>query len=81
MAGVAAPAAAEAGAGAVLAIMPGKIIRVMVEVGQQVEEGEPVCVLEAIKMENELHARQGGSACGACEAGGRRGEGSGVGGD
>jgi biotin carboxyl carrier protein len=51
---------AEAGAGAVLAIMPGKIVRVMVELGQQVEEGEPVCVLEAMKMENELHARQGG---------------------
>lgn len=61
VAGVAVPVAAEAGAGAVLAIMPGKIIRVMVEVGQQVEEGEPVCVLEAMKMENELHARQGGS--------------------
>ena len=41
--------------------MPGKIIRVMVEVGQQVEEGEPVCVLEAMKMENELYARQSGS--------------------
>jgi len=51
----------EAGAGAVLAIMPGKIIRVMVEVGQQVAEGEPVCVLEAMKMENELHARQNGA--------------------
>ncbi len=51
----------EAGAGAVLAIMPGKIIRVMVEVGQTVEEGEPVCVLEAMKMENELNARQGGT--------------------
>ncbi len=61
---VAEPAAAppvEAGAGAVLAIMPGKIIRVMVEVGQQVEEGQPVCVLEAMKMENELHARQSGA--------------------
>ena len=51
----------EAGSGAVLAIMPGKIIRVMVEVGQQVEEGKPVCVLEAMKMENELYARQSGS--------------------
>ena len=56
----AAPAVEMAGAGAVLAIMPGKIIRVLVEVGQQVEEGEPVCVLEAMKMENELRARQGG---------------------
>jgi len=35
--------------------------REMVEVGQQVEEGEPVCVLEAMKMENELHARQSGT--------------------
>ncbi len=50
-----------AGAGAVLAIMPGKIIQVMVEVGQQVEEGQPVCVLEAMKMENELNAGQSGS--------------------
>ena len=57
----AAPSVAEAGAGAVMAIMPGKIIRVMVEVGQQVAEGEAICVLEAMKMENELHARQDGT--------------------
>jgi biotin carboxyl carrier protein len=55
------PRAVEAGAGAVLAIMPGKIVRVLVEPGQQVEEGSPVCVLEAMKMENELRARQGGT--------------------
>ena len=55
------PAPSEAGAGAVLAIMPGKIIRVMVQVGDCVEEGQPVCVLEAMKMENELHARQDGT--------------------
>ncbi len=48
------------GGGAVLAIMPGKIIRVMVEPGQHVEEGDPVCVLEAMKMENELHAHRSG---------------------
>jgi biotin carboxyl carrier protein len=59
--GPAAPPVAEAGAGAVLAIMPGKIIRVLVEPGQSVHEGEPVCVLEAMKMENELHARQSGT--------------------
>jgi biotin carboxyl carrier protein len=51
----------EAGAGAVLAVMPGKIVRVMVEPGQQVQEGDPVCILEAMKMENELHTRQGGT--------------------
>ncbi len=55
------PPAVEAGVGAVLAIMPGKIVRVMVEPGQKVQEGEPVCVLEAMKMENELHARQAGT--------------------
>lgn len=55
------PAAVEAGAGAVLAIMPGKIVRVMVEPGQKVEEGDPVCILEAMKMENELHARKSGT--------------------
>ena len=59
--GPAAPAAVEAGAGAVSAIMPGKIIRVLVEPGQQVEEGEPVCVLEAMKMENELNAPRSGT--------------------
>jgi biotin carboxyl carrier protein len=58
---VTAPRAAEAGVGAVLAIMPGKIVRVLVEPDQQVEEGSPVCVLEAMKMENELRARQGGT--------------------
>jgi biotin carboxyl carrier protein len=52
------PAAAQAGA--VLAIMPGKIIRVLVEPGRQVEEGAPVCVLEAMKMENELRAPKAG---------------------
>ncbi|MBL7064024.1 MAG: acetyl-CoA carboxylase biotin carboxyl carrier protein subunit [Anaerolineae bacterium] len=56
-----APAVEAAGAGAVLAIMPGKIIRVLVEVGQQVKDGQPVCVLEAMKMENELHAHQSGA--------------------
>ena len=60
LSGFAAPVI-EASAGAVLAIMPGKIIRVMVQAGQQVAEGEPVCVLEAMKMENELCARQNGT--------------------
>lgn len=34
--------------------------RVVVEEGQEVQDGEPVCVLEAMKMENELHAPWGG---------------------
>jgi biotin carboxyl carrier protein len=60
MAAPTALAEVEAGAGAVVAIMPGKITRVMVLEGQQVQQGEAVCVLEAMKMENELRAEQDG---------------------
>ena len=52
----AAAAPAAAGEGAVMAIMPGKIVRLLVEEGDTVAEGDVVCVLEAMKMENELHA-------------------------
>jgi biotin carboxyl carrier protein len=52
---------AQADVGAVLAIMPGKIVRVLVEAGQEVQEGDPLCVLEAMKMESELHAHQDGT--------------------
>ena len=56
------PAAAPAaeGEGAVTAIMPGKIMHVLVQEGDQVSEGDVVCVLEAMKMENELHAHTTG---------------------
>lgn len=47
-------------AGAVTAIMPGKIIRVLVKEGDEVQEGNVVCVLEAMKMENELRAGKSG---------------------
>jgi len=47
-------------AGAVTAIMPGKIIRVLVAAGDEVAEGDVVCILEAMKMENELKAPKGG---------------------
>jgi len=50
-----------ASAGAVTAIMPGKIIRVLVTQGQQVAEGDVVCILEAMKMENELKAPKDGT--------------------
>jgi len=49
-----------AGEGAVTAIMPGKIIRVLVAEGDPVAEGDVVCILEAMKMENELKAPQAG---------------------
>jgi acetyl/propionyl-CoA carboxylase alpha subunit len=56
-----ASARAVASAGAVTAIMPGKIIRVLVDQGGQVIEGDVICILEAMKMENELKAPRDGT--------------------
>jgi biotin carboxyl carrier protein len=40
--------------------MPGKIIRVLAKVGAAVQPRQPLIVVEAMKMENELRAtRQG----------------------
>jgi pyruvate carboxylase subunit B len=36
--------------------MPGLVVRVLVEAGQQVTQGAGLVVLEAMKMENELRA-------------------------
>ena len=42
--------------GVIRAPMPGLVVRVQVEIGQQVAAGAPVAVLEAMKMENQLKA-------------------------
>jgi biotin carboxyl carrier protein len=60
-AGPRAGAAAVADEGAVTAIMPGKIIRVLVVEGDEVAEGDVVFILEAMKMENELKAPKAGT--------------------
>ena len=52
--------AAAAGEGAVTAIMPGKIIRILVAEGDEVVEGDIICILEAMKMENEIKSPQAG---------------------
>ena len=36
--------------------MPGLVLNIMVESGQRVEEGTPILILEAMKMENALKA-------------------------
>ncbi|MGB9627480.1 MAG: biotin/lipoyl-containing protein, partial [Thermodesulfobacteriota bacterium] len=54
--------AVPSGADAVTAIMPGKIIQVLVEEGQEVQADQVVCVLEAMKMQNELRAPRAGRA-------------------
>ena len=62
----AAPAAAAApvvtGAGeAVNSPMPGTILKVNVAQGQAVKEGDVLCILEAMKMENEIMAPKDGT--------------------
>lgn len=48
--------AAEIGEGELNAPMPGKILEVIVGEGDKVKIGDPVAILEAMKMENELKA-------------------------
>ena len=51
------PAApAVSGATSVTAPMPGTILDVKVSVGQSVKKGDVICVLEAMKMENDIPA-------------------------
>jgi len=49
-----------AGTGRVVAPMPGKVIAVLVAPGARVEAGDPVAVLEAMKMETTLVAEVSG---------------------
>lgn len=45
----------------VTAPMPGKVVDVLVEEGQQVVEGQGLVIVEAMKMENELRAPRAGT--------------------
>ena len=64
----AAPAAASVSAAPALAAgevvkspMPGNILKINVTVGQKVNEGDTLLVLEAMKMENEIAAPKAGT--------------------
>jgi len=46
--------------GPVLSLMPGKVVRVMVKVGDTVAEGQDLLVVEAMKMENAVQAPAAG---------------------
>jgi biotin carboxyl carrier protein len=50
-----------AGSGTIAAPMQGTIVKVMVAVGDTVEAGEAILVLEAMKMENHINAESGGT--------------------
>lgn len=56
----AAPAKATQGNISVTAPMPGKVLAVKVNVGDSVQSGAPVLVLEAMKMENDIVAPKDG---------------------
>jgi acetyl-CoA/propionyl-CoA carboxylase biotin carboxyl carrier protein len=53
--------AAGGGSGDVAVPMQGTIVKVLVEVGQEVEAGQAVVVLEAMKMENQIQAEKSGT--------------------
>jgi acetyl-CoA/propionyl-CoA carboxylase biotin carboxyl carrier protein len=53
--------AAGAGSGQVAVPMQGTIVKLLVEVGQSVEVGQGIVVLEAMKMENQINAEKSGT--------------------
>lgn len=49
-----------AAGGVIKTQMPGRIVRLLVEPGDEVTKGEPLLVVEAMKMENEIKAPRDG---------------------
>jgi 3-methylcrotonyl-CoA carboxylase alpha subunit len=50
----------EAEGGRLTAPMPGKVVAVLVEAGQQIKKGEPLVIMEAMKMEHTIAAPHDG---------------------
>jgi biotin carboxyl carrier protein len=53
-------AGAATGGGSVTSPMPGRVVKVLVKEGAEVDTGDAVVVVEAMKMENELRATRPG---------------------
>jgi glutaconyl-CoA/methylmalonyl-CoA decarboxylase subunit gamma len=49
-----------AGSGSLIAPMPGRVVKILVSEGEVVVHGAPALIVEAMKMENELHAPTAG---------------------
>ena len=56
----AAERAAKKGGGTVSSVMPGVVVEVLVAKGASVEKGEPLLILSAMKMQNEIAAPSAG---------------------
>lgn len=52
---------APSGSGSLTSPMPGTILKVLVSVGDKVEQGQALVVLEAMKMENNINATTTGT--------------------
>lgn len=50
-----------AGVAEITSVMPGRVVSVLVEEGEEVSEGQGIIVLEAMKMENEVTAPRAGT--------------------
>ncbi len=50
----------------VTAPMPGDIVGIHVQAGQVVKPGDPLCILDAMKMKNTIHAPQEGTISEVC---------------
>ena len=62
--------AAPAASGEIIALMPGKILRIDVKAGDAVEEKQTVAIMESMKMESSLHAPKAGRVVKiGCQAG------------
>ena len=53
--------AAGSNQGSIKTTMPGRVVRALVKEGESVTAGQPVLVIEAMKMENELKAPRAGT--------------------
>lgn len=57
-------ASTPAGDDAMMSPMPGTILKILVNVGDEVKENQPLMILEAMKMENEIVAGKSGTVTG-----------------
>ena len=46
--------------------MPGQIVKVLVQAGVEVEEGQAILILEAMKMQNEMKSSRSGKITRIC---------------